>query len=69
MEEVKEHQGDLAVAYYDYKKACDKVHHDWMLRVYNWMRIPVNVMLLPELVVKKWKTRLAIWSNGKKKPE
>ena len=61
MEEVKEHHRNLAVAYYDYKKAFDKVHHDWMLRVYSWMGISVN-----HLVVEKWKTRLEIWSNGKK---
>ena len=51
MEEVKEHHRKLAVAYYDYKKAYDKVHHGWMLRVYSWMGIPVNVIsLLRELV-------------------
>ena len=31
MEEVKIQHRNLAVAYYDYKKAYDKVHHDWML--------------------------------------
>ena len=46
MEEVKEYHGNLAVAYYDYKKAYDKVHHDWMLRVYSWMGIPLNVISL-----------------------
>ena len=35
MEEVKQYQRNLAVAFYDYKKAYDKVHHDWMLRVYK----------------------------------
>ena len=66
MEEVKEHHRNLAVAYYNYRKAYDKVHHDWMLRVYSWMGIPVNVISLLWELMKKWKTRLEIWSNGKK---
>ena len=28
MEEVKQYHRNLAVAFYDYKTACDKVHHD-----------------------------------------
>ena len=35
MEEVRTHKRNLAVAYYDYRKAYDMVHHDWMLRVYE----------------------------------
>ena len=35
MEEVKKYHRNLAVAFYNYKKAYDKVHHDWMLRVYK----------------------------------
>ena len=34
MDEVKQYNRNLAVAFYDYKKAYNKVHHDWMLRVY-----------------------------------
>lgn len=34
MEEVRDHHCNLAVAYYDYLKARNKVHHDW---VYEWM--------------------------------
>ena len=66
MKEVKERHRNLAAAYYDYKKAYDKVDHDWMLRVYSWMRIPVNVISLLRELMKKWKTRLEIRSNGKK---
>ena len=33
IEEVKTCHRNLAAAYYDYKK-LDKVHHDWILRVY-----------------------------------
>ena len=35
MKEVKTYYQNLAVAFYDCKKAYDKVHHDWMLRVYK----------------------------------
>ena len=28
MDKVKQHHDNLAVAFYDYKKAYDKVHHD-----------------------------------------
>ena len=40
MEEVKQYHRNLAVAFYDYKKAYNKVHHDRMLRVYEWIGIP-----------------------------
>ena len=32
-DEVGERKKDLTVAYYDYQKACDRVHHEWMLMV------------------------------------
>ena len=67
MEEVKSYHRNLAVAYYDYKKAYDKVHHDWMLRVYTWTGIPTNVITLLRELMRKWKTRLEIWNNGEKK--
>ena len=42
MEEAKEYHRNLAVAFYDYKKAYDKVHHDWMTRVYKWIGIGIE---------------------------
>ena len=44
MEEVKQYHRNLAVAFYDYKKTYDKVHHDWMLRGYRWVGIPDEVI-------------------------
>ena len=35
MEEVKTYHRNLAVAFYDYQKAYDKVHHDWMIQAYE----------------------------------
>ena len=66
MEEVRSYHRNLAVAYYDYKKAYDKVHHDWMLRVFNWMGIPKNVTELLKALMVKWKTRLEVWNDGQK---
>ena len=43
MDEVKTHKRNLAVAFYDYKKAYDIVNHDWILRVCGWMGISMKV--------------------------
>ena len=66
MEEVKQHHRNLAVAFYDYKKAYDKVHHDWMIHVYDWIGIPRNVIRLIVDLVTKWKTRLEVWNGNEK---
>ena len=51
MDEVRKQQRNLSVAYYDYRKAYDNVHHDWMLCVYNWIRIQKDVIsVLNELM-------------------
>ena len=66
MEEVKQHHRNLAVAFYNYKKAYDKVHNDWMIRVYDWIGIPRNVIRLIVELMSKWKTRLEIWNGSEK---
>ena len=66
MEEVKQHHRNLAIAFYDYKKAYDKVHHDRMVRVYEWIRIPRNIIKLIVELMSKWKTRLEIWNGSGK---
>ena len=38
-----------------------------MLRVYNWIGIPGHVIKLLSDLMKRWKTRLEIWSDGKEK--
>ena len=67
MEEVKTQHRNFAVAFYDYKKAYHKVHHDWMLRVYSWMGLPANVISLLRQVMRYWKTQLEIWNEGERK--
>ena len=66
MEEAKEYHRNLAVAFYDYKKAYDKVHHDWMTRVYEWIGIPRSVVHLIVELMRKWRTRLEIWTGNEK---
>ena len=44
MEEVKQQHRTLPVAFYNYKKAFDKVYHGWMIRVYEWIGIPRRVI-------------------------
>ena len=67
MDEIKTQHRNLALAIYDYKKAYDKVHHDWMLRVYSWMGLPANVISLLRQVMRYWNTRFEIWNEGGKK--
>ena len=43
-EEMKQYYRNLAVIFFDYKKAYDLIHHDWMLRVYKWIGIPTQVV-------------------------
>ena len=66
MEEMKQYHRNLAVAFYDYKKAYDKVHHDWILRVYRWISVPDEVIKLISNLMELRKTRLEIWSKGEK---
>ena len=66
MEEVKRYYRNLTVAFYDYKKVNNKVHHNWILRVYRWVGIPDEVIKLISNLMELWKTRLEIWSKGEK---
>ena len=60
-EEIKQHHHNLAAAFYDCKNAYDKVHHDWMIRVYEWIGIPRSVIKLIKELMRKCKTKLEIW--------
>ena len=66
MDEVRSHKRNLAVAYYDYQKAYDKVHHDWMTTVYRWMGFPEKVVRVIEHLMSGWKTRLEVLSGQTK---
>ena len=65
MEEVRSNHRNLAVAYYDYRKAYDSVHHDWMLRVFDWIEIPNEIRLVLQELMKRWKTRLEVGTTIK----
>ena len=66
MEVVKQYYRNLALAFYDYEKAYDKVHHDWILRVYQWICVPDEVIKLISNIMELRKTRLEIWRKGEK---
>ena len=66
MEEVKQYHRNLAVAFCDYKKTYNKVHHDLMLRVCKWTGIPDEAVKLISNLMELWKTRLETWSKGEK---
>ena len=65
MEEVKTYGRNLAVAYYDYKKAYDFVQHDWFLRILRWISIPQEIIRLITEIMKKWRTKLMVFKNEK----
>ena len=56
IEEVKQYHLNLTVAFYDYKKAYNKVHHDWMIRVYDFIGIPKDIIKLIMDLMNNWKT-------------
>ena len=60
MDEVRNQQRNLAVAFYDYQKAYDMVRHGWMIRVYQWMRVPEKVVNVIVKLMEGWKTRLEV---------
>ena len=64
MEEVKNHHRDLSIAYYDYKKAYDFVHHDWINKLFEWMGVDIVVKKLISRMMEGWKTRLDISHDG-----
>ena len=68
MDEVRGKRRNLAVAFYDYRKAYDMVRHDWMLRVYRWMGVPEKVVNVLSQLMEGWKTRLEVTDKGKLRP-
>ena len=60
LEEVKENGRNLAVSYYDYKKAYDRVYHDWMLIVFKWMKVDIKVYNVIKRLLELWQTKLYI---------
>ena len=65
MDEVRGQQRNLAVAFYDHQKAYDMARHDWMIRVYRWMKVPENVINVITKLMEGWKTKLEVMENGK----
>ena len=53
------------MAYYDYQKAFDKVHHNWMVKVCTWMEYPENFVKIIGTMMEKWRTRLEVCRDKK----
>ena len=51
---------------YDYRMVYDKVHHDWMIRGVRMDRNTEECDQAYQELMRKWKTRLEIWSDGEK---
>ena len=45
MEEMKQYHVNLAVVFYDYKKAYDTIHHDWMLQNKTYTKHFANLVM------------------------
>ena len=65
MVKVRNQQRNLAVTFYDYEKAYDKVRHDWITRVYQSMGVPEKVINVIVKLIEGWKTRLEVTEDGK----
>ena len=66
MDEAREYKRDLTVAFNDYRKAYDKIHHDWMMMVYEWMGINTSVIRVLKKLMGSWKTRFELNIGGTK---
>ena len=64
MDEVRGKKRNLAVAFYDYQKADDMVRHEWMERIYRWMRIADKVVNIWKVMLERWRTRLEVNDGG-----
>ena len=65
MDEVRNQQRNLAVAFYNYQKAYDMVRHDWMTKVYQWMGVPEKVVNVIVKLIERWITRMEVTEDGK----
>ena len=54
------------MASYDDQKASNKVHHDWITKVYTWMGYPKRVVKIIGTMIRKWRTKLEVSRDRKK---
>ena len=64
MDEVREKKRNLAVSFYDYQKAYDMVRHEWMIRVFTWMRYSSKLINVLKQLMDGWKTKLEVNDGG-----
>ena len=64
MDEVRERKRNLATSFYDYQKSYDMVGHNWMIRVFTWLRYPSKLINVLTQLMDGWKTKLEVNGSG-----
>ena len=64
LDEVREKKRNPEVWFYDYQKAYDMVRHNWMIRVFTWMRYPSKLINILKQLMDGWKTKLEVNDGG-----
>ena len=58
LDEVRKHQRNLFMMWFDYKKAFDSVPHDWILKSLRLCQVPEKIINTIENLMKVWSTKL-----------
>ena len=58
LDEVRKHQRNLFMTWFDYKKAFDLVPHEWILKSLRISRMPEKIVNIIENLMEVWSTKL-----------
>ena len=58
LDEVRKHQRNLFMMWFDYKKAFNSVPHDWILKSLHLSHMPEKIVNTIENLMKVWSTKL-----------
>ena len=58
LDEVRKHQRNLFMMWFDYKKVFDSVPHDWILNSLRISHMPEKIVNIIENSMKVWSTKL-----------
>ena len=58
LDEVRKHQRNLFMLWFDYKKAFDSVPHDWILKSLCLCQVPEKIINTIKNLMKVWSTKL-----------
>ena len=57
LEECKQYERNLAVAYFDYEKAYDSIPHEWQIKCFQMCQINNNVIQILRQLHSIWRTK------------